>query len=79
MAAGFDVIDLTWIPRGLLKVQMKLIICTKFYVNWMNFVASRRGPIDNLPKVFVYFFSFKASSVKATRQCHGSLTTRADL
>ena len=73
MAAGFDVIDLTWIPRGLLKVQMKLIICTKFYVNWMNFVASRRGPIDNLPKVFVYFFSSRLLGLKQQDSVMGVL------
>ena len=52
MAAACDVIYLTIIameinktPRGFaqLKVQMKLVICTKFQVNGMNCVESRRG------------------------------------
>ena len=60
MAAACDVIYLNIVametnktPRGCasLKVQMKLAICTKFQVNQMNCVESRRGggPIDPPP------------------------------
>ena len=61
MAAARDVIDLTIVTMGTNKTPrgfadwkeqiMKLIICTKFHVNPMNFVESRRGagPIDPPP------------------------------
>ena len=52
MAVACDVIYLTIVvmetnktPRGFaeLKIQMKLVICTKFHVNGMNRVESRGG------------------------------------
>ena len=60
MAAACDIIYLTIVamktnlaPRvlALLKVQMKIVICTKFHVNQMNCVKSSRGrdPIDLPP------------------------------
>ena len=47
---------------------MKLVICTKFHVNRMNCVESRRGggPIDPLPplKASCNYFFFEASRVE---------------
>ena len=77
MAAARDVIDLTIVTMGTNKTPrgfadwkeqiMKLIICTKFHVNPMNFVESRRGvgPIDPPPpiKCSCNHFFFTASRV----------------
>ena len=52
MAAAFDIIYLTIVAMetnstslsfAYLKVQMNLALCTKFHVNRMNCVESRRG------------------------------------
>ena len=64
MAATYDVIYLTLV--ALLKVQRKLIICTKYLVNRMNCVESSRGggPIDPPSSSVRVAFFFEASRVK---------------
>ena len=50
---------------------MKLVICTKFHVNWMNCVKSRRGEVLLTPlKASCNYFSFEASRVKGPKGSH---------